>query len=114
MKKKTVLGIALCVAASISAANKKHTLVIMGNTTPHSGHTEVTIRSEDTLEVKPSVNINSIVFSLKDAAGNVIEEHIAPAQAQSTLTLIAPELPTGYFLEVRDPRGVVYQEFKYQ
>ena len=112
MKRKHLLLSAL--VFPLLAMGKEYTITIKTNNGNPIGHTEVTISGSDTLLVTPATTVNSIMVSLKDAAGNVIEEHTAPAQAHSTLTLIAPELPSGYFLEVRDSRGVVYQEFRYQ
>lgn len=112
MKKRHLL-ISFLLSATLAQA-KAYKVVVRGDSPKPTTNTEVTITGSDSLIVTPSVNVNSITVSLKDAAGNVIEEHIAPAQAQSTLTLIAPDFPAGYFLEVRDSRGVVYQEFKYQ
>lgn len=112
MKKNHLLFLALFMP--LVAVAKEYTIKIKAKSGNPVGQTEVSISGSDTLLVTPSGNAHSITVALKDVDGSIIDEHVVPTAANHTLTFIAPELPTGYFLEVRDPRGVVYQEFTYQ
>lgn len=80
------------------------------------GHTEVTDEPgvlHDTLSVVPSNEATTIYVTLRNANGNVLQQDCLSALREDYINIISPSLPNGYFLEVRDDRGFIYEEYKY-
>lgn len=111
MKKNLFILAALFITQLAQA--KDYVFVIKGYTPTNTGKTIV--REEngsvtDTLVVTPARDTEFIYVTLKDASGNVIESYWSAARFDDCFTIISPTLPTGYILEVRDDKGMVYRE----
>ena len=112
--RKIFLCSALLFALQMQAKN--HTIVIHGKGTQSPQKTEVSTTgggiSSDTLTVRPALDASIIYVCLKDTDGTVLDSHQCSATWNDQVTIIAPSnLPYGYFIEVRDDKGLVYKEF---
>lgn len=107
MKKSLMIIAALFVVMFVQAKNR--TVVIKGNPVGLTHKTEVT-SVVDTLTISPSREATTIYVILKDVDEKVLEVYTSPAQWDDCFYIITPTLPTGYILEVRDDKGMVYRE----
>jgi len=112
MKRKLLIFAAVFFALCAQAKNK--TIVVKG-ARPAIGETEIIVEKSgptDTLTVVPARDASVITVNLKTLSGNVIQQYTLAATCEDIVDIISPELPEGYFLEVRDDNGVIYTDFE--
>ena len=76
-------------------------------------HTEVTSHGDgtaDTLTVTPSSDATTIVVTIEDANGNLLDQQAILTGISSTLSLCLPPEGSGSLLRIRDDNCVVYEE----
>jgi len=108
-KRKTLLAIGVLIA--MFALAKDRTIVVKGKGINEGIKTVVTSTGNDTLSVTPGESTTLLVISVKNAQGTILYQQVVPAIYEDHITIIAPELPEGYLMEVKDDRGYIYEEF---
>ena len=106
--KKTCF-VLLGILSSISVLANNQPVVVRGNGPTLKGNTEVYLES-DSIIVKPTVDVTSIIITVTDALGEVLSEQVLPAQSDTTVNVATPSPFEGYKLELRDDNGIVYSE----
>lgn len=112
--KKTFLILAVALMAQFAQA-EDITVVIRGNTPVENTESQLPTQvtdNLDTLVVTPAQDASLIYISVKKMNGQVTQYHCVPATCNDLLNVIAPVLPEGYLLEIRDDKGYIYQDFK--
>ena len=90
---------------------KDRTIVVRAADVLEKGKTVVTSAGLDTLYVSPGEDVSFLYITLKDVRDNELYQLFVPASFTDNFTIISPELPEGYFLEVRDDKGYIYEEY---
>ena len=93
------------------AQAKDRTIVVRGKGASTSLKTEVTSVGFDTLSVSPGMEAQKLIISIKTLEDGILYQQIVPVCYEDNYSIITPELPGGYFLEVRDDKGFIYKEY---
>lgn len=114
MKKKVFCIVALAIA--LFAQAKNYTIVIRGTRPSNIGQSVVQTKEDpqtDTLTVLPATDVEYIFVSLKNSAGEVVESYVTSARCEDQVSVITPFIPQGYILQIRDDKGLVYEDITY-
>ena len=90
---------------------KDYTVVVRGHQTSTTGKTEVTSHGDgtaDTLTITPSTGATTVVVTVEDAEGNLLDIQSANTNMTATLSIAMPD--NGATLRIRDDQEVVYEE----
>lgn len=114
MKSRIITSL-LFTAAQIGLA-KDYVLDIKPTNPLSTGHTEVTIRgigsNPDTLTVIPGKDISHIQVAVSDTKGNKLSDDVIPTIVPQTYRMSLPDMPNGCILEIRDNKGVIYENYE--
>ena len=94
------------------AQAKNHTIYVRGKGVSDKSKTEVSSLGADTLQVSPGQDVREFVVSIKTMQGSILFQQVLVACYEDCYTFIAPDIPNGYYLEVRDDRGYIYKEIE--
>lgn len=110
---KKIFLVATILLVALQAQAKDHKIVVRANSGHPTGHSEVYDNgNSDTLTVTPAIDAGTIRVLIKDVDGNALDEYAVPANRESQFVVTVPTLPEGYFLEVKDDRESVYNNYE--
>lgn len=104
----------LIILVSYSAQAKDYMVVVRSTHGQSNGHTEVFFDGDeiaDTLSIIPAKETTTIYVLLKDIEGRIVEQYIISPFINTPLTISSPQLPNGYFLEIRDNKETVFKTY---
>lgn len=110
---KKIFSVCLLVSSILLSQAGERTIVIRQNPLLNAGKTKVTTHEggdSDSLVVEPGANATAICVHVKDAVGQVLSQHVLPAQTETTIVVETPTPTEGGSIEISDDEGVVYEE----